>query len=127
MNLPFEQEQIAREPIIQRDEIEACLDVETLRDWFLKADSRELAMRSFMDAFRSAEIDDEPWFRRSAGALAYSMISKRWIERRILTLGGEVPHFPTDPRARALRILNDQHDKLKNRVRELEALAGAPA
>lgn len=109
-----------RETAYTREEIEACSDVDTLRDWFLDSDRRELDIRSFLDAFRSAEIDDETWFRRTGGALAYCVIGKRWIERRILQLGGEVPYYPTDPRARQLRILTEKLVKLNNRVEELE-------
>jgi hypothetical protein len=109
-----------RETAFRREEIEACSDIATLCDWYLVSDRRELEMRSFLDAFRAAEIDDDAWYRRTGGALAYCAIGKRCIERRILQLGGEVPYFPTDPRARAIRLLNDQVVKLKLRIEQLE-------
>lgn len=118
-----------RETFVTRDEIESCSDLETLSDWFRGHDERELEMHSFLDAFRAAEVDDEPWFRRTAGALAYAKIGKRWIERRILILGGEPPYQPTDPRARQLRILNGKVAKLEGQIEALlrRELAGASA
>jgi hypothetical protein len=124
MNEPvFDQENPVRFTACAREDVDNCTDVETLAQWFVEHDARELEMRAHLEARRFAEIDDEDWFRRCAGALAYTSIGKRWIERRILTLGGEPPYFPTDPRARALRILNEQVGRLKHRLEELERAA----
>jgi hypothetical protein len=115
----FEHVEEPRGRSYSREEIDGCSDLETLSEWFLASDQRELHIRSFLEAMRTAEIDDETWFRRTGGALAYCVIGKRWIERRILILGGEPPYAPTDPRARALRVLNEKVAKLERRVAEL--------
>jgi hypothetical protein len=109
-----------RETSLTRDAIEGCTDLEQLGAWFEEELQRAVEMKAFLEAFRDADINDEIWFRRTAGALAYSKIGARWIERRILLLGGEPRYWPTDPRARQLRILNEKVEKLNNRVRELE-------
>jgi hypothetical protein len=124
VNVMLEQPVSPREPMASREEIDACNDLEALSEWFVDCDRRELDISNHLYACRQAEIDDENWFRRSAGALAYSRIAKVWIERRILTLGGVPPYFPTDPRSRQLRILNETVEKLKRRVELLEKERG---
>jgi hypothetical protein len=120
MNEHLGQDALVRQTSITREQIAECEDLATLNAWFLETDERELHIRSFLDAFRAAQVDDESWFKRAGGALAWSKITKVFIERRILALGGEPPYQPTDPRAKALRSANDQIDKLKKRVAELE-------
>lgn len=109
------------------DEIRACSDLEVLCGWFMLADERELEQRAFLDAWRAAGIDDDDYYHRNAGALAYCAISKRHLERRILALGGMPPYSPADPRSRQLRILSDKLEKLQKRLNELEPPRPEPA
>lgn len=108
------------------EEIRACSDIDVLCGWFVAADERDLEQRAFLDAWRAAGIVDDDYYRRNAGALAYCAISKRHLERRILTLGGSPPYSPADPRARQLRILSDKVEKLQKRLNELEPPAPEP-
>jgi hypothetical protein len=104
----------------RREDIEACEDVLELCEWYDRCWRKQIQIKGFIDAWREAEIEDEEWFLSIAGALAYTKIGLKHIERRILTLGGTPPYCPTDPRSRQLRLLHDQVEKLKRRVDELE-------
>jgi hypothetical protein len=123
MNAPAPDLTADREVAYSIDEIQACDDVAVLAAWYVNSDRRELHLKTFIEAWRTADIDDPDWTKRTAGALAFCSIGKKWIERRILTLGGEVPYPPTDPRARQLRILNDRVVELLKRIDELEKAA----
>jgi hypothetical protein len=109
----------ARDSCVTIEEIQACSDLEQLSAWYLECDRVEIEIRAHLDSYRAAGIKDEDWCRRSGGALAFRMIARRHLERRILTLGGEPPYQPTDPRAKAIRCLQDQVAKLKKQVGEL--------
>lgn len=124
MNAPAPDLIAERDVAYTIDEIQACTDVAVLCAWYANSDRRELHLKTFLETWRTADIDDPDWTKRTAGALAYCAIGKKWIERRILTLGGEVPYAPTDPRARQLRILNDKIVELQRHIAELEKAAG---
>lgn len=100
-------------------------DTDQLKADYLQLDQERLEIQSFIDAYRLAQIDDEPWFKRAAGKLAYMSMASRWVERRILALGETPPYQPTDPRARELRILQEKLGKLNRRVDELEGASNA--
>lgn len=123
MNATFEAYDVVREERIQREDIEECSDLPKLCEMYDKLQERAVEIKSFLSAFSDAEIDDEAWFRKAGGALAYREIARRWVEKRILLLGGSPPYWPTDPRTRQLRILNEKVERLQNRVRELEGRA----
>lgn len=104
---------------ISKDDVETCADVPTLLDWFERLNESNLQTTEFLHAYRDAQVDDEDWFRRTGGRLAYVRIAARWVERRLLTLGAKVPYPPTDPRTRQLRILDDKICKLKAEIDRL--------
>lgn len=108
---------------VSRAEIEECDDVEHLCEWYETFGQRALEIKSFFEAFREAEIEDDPWYKKNAGALAYVKIGQKWIERRILELGGQPPYAPTDPRARHIRNLTEKVEKLQRQVEQLGRLA----
>ena len=105
---------------LSHDDVQSETDVAQLKADYLQLDQEGLEMVSFIEAYRLAEIDDEPWFRRIGGKLAYNKIAQRWIERRILELGETPPYQMSDPRARALRVLNEKVEKMAARIKELE-------
>lgn len=108
---------------LSRDDIEAATDLQQLANWFNGLYRRSVEMKAFCEAYRETEIDDERWFRRLAGALAYCKIGMKWVERRILLLGGTPPYCPADPRGRQIHILQEKVAKLQRRVDEIEAEA----
>jgi hypothetical protein len=104
------------------DDIKACDDVNTLHDWFELQNSEAVAIKCFIQALDEADIDDESWFRRAGGALAFRMINVKWLERKIISLGETPRYWPSDPRAKELARLNEQVRSLKKRVVMLEHL-----
>ena len=108
---------------IRRADIEAETDTETLIQLFQRLDEEALTLSEFLRAYREAEVDDEDYFERTAGKLAYIRIGTRWVERRILALGEVPPYPPNDPPARQLRLLSEAQEKLKLRVAQLERAA----
>lgn len=120
MSIEFDDE-FTEFPRVTR-EVVAEADEQTLLHWFAEIDKAIVQMRAFLESYREAEIDDTPYYRRTAGALAFAKISSKWIERRLLGMGITPPYPPEDPRGRQLRFLADRVEKLKNRVAELERL-----
>lgn len=110
-----------REMDISKEIVDATDDVECLHDWHQTLIDKDTEISEFLQAYRLAQIDDEDYFRRTAGKLAYIRIASRWIERRLLSLGETVNYPPTDPRSRQLRILEEKIRKLNARVEELAA------
>ena len=86
--------------------------VATLHKWFKELNQNASDLAEFVAAFRLAQIDDEKYYRRTAGKIAYLKIAAKWIERRLLELGEKPRYSPTDPRCREIRILQDKLEKL---------------
>lgn len=107
-------------PDISKEGLASENDIARLTGWYSTLDAKAMEMAEFVAAYRIAEIDDEDYFRRTAGALAYVRIAIRWVERRILELGETPPYSPLDPRSRQLRILNEKIEKMAKRLNQLE-------
>lgn len=103
----------ARGPFLTVATIAACGDLDQLAGWFVELERKAVHIKAFIDAFNDADIDDEDWFRRAAGALAFANIHRRHVERRILLLGATPPYPPTDPRAREMRSLREKVQRLE--------------
>jgi len=98
---------------ITREMVAACSDLETLAHWFESLDARALTIKEFWDAFKDTDLKNDDWKRRHCGALAYNNIGLRWVERRILALGGKPPYPPTDPRGQQIYSLMEEVRKLR--------------
>lgn len=115
---------IPHEPItIDRQVVAASCDVPQLTAWFIALNDQASHTGEFLRAYREAEVNDEDYFERTAGKLAFLRIACRWVEHRLIELGAYVPYSPADPRAKQLRILLEKVEKLTARLAKLEKSA----
>lgn len=103
--------------------VDATTDLDTLHGWYDTLVNKSTEIAEFLQAYRLAEIDDEDYFRRTAGKLAYVRIALKWVERRILSLGAMVNYPPNDPRQKQLTILEEKLKKMTAKVAALEQAA----
>lgn len=109
---------------ITKADVNEMTDEKELAELYRWLEEKALYNGEFIKAFNLADVMDEDWYERMAGALAYSQIKLKWVERRMLELGFDPPYSPVDPRGRAIRNLEDANRKLKLRVTELERRLG---
>lgn len=95
-------------------------DTSKLAHWYTVLTDKVLEIEAFIRAYKLADIDDDDWFRRTAGKVAYFEIASRWCEARLIQLGATPPYFPADPRTRQIASLNEKLNKLRTRIGILE-------
>lgn len=105
---------------IKRVDIEQCVDLDQLCVWFINLIDTADIVSCQLDAFKEAGTAKEEWLHRAGGKLARCKVAMRWVDRRIISLGGKTPHPPTDPRTVEINRLLEENRKLKRRVWEME-------
>lgn len=93
---------------IDQSMIEDCEDIETLNFWYEKMEFKLLKINEFLRSYKDAGIGDDEWLHRTATARAYTSISLKLIERKILKTGSNPPYPPTDSRNKELVVLQNK-------------------
>lgn len=104
---------------LTREDIEGETRQDVLALWFRLADETQEQIKEMLDAFKDAGAADAEWVKRAGGALGYTRIGLRWVERRMLALGFTPPYSPRDPRAEALRVAQNTIVNLKAKLDRL--------
>ncbi len=97
---------------LSREIIAAMSDVDTLCHWYRSLTGKIMEMKEFVAAYRFAQVEDDDFYRRTAGKLGYCGVGMKLVEQRILELGGEPPYPLADSRNKQLRLLSEQVKKL---------------
>lgn len=100
---------------ITRDDVDGA-DMPQLCYWFAALDEKAMQMKAFAEAFRTFGAGDDQWAEKNAGAFAYVSIGRKWVEHRILALGGTPPYAPTDGRNFQIRQLEKEVARLRKLV-----------
>jgi hypothetical protein len=103
---------------LSKEIVAAVSDLPTLCGWYETLTEKSMQVSSFVSAFRHAQVDDDDWYRRSAGKLGFCNVGLKWVEQRILQLGGEPPYPLADPRNKQIRILLERVKKLTGKAFE---------
>lgn len=88
----------------------------TLSRWYQTMFDLHQHIKAHCDGYREAGIEDNDWFRRTGGKIAYLKLGMRRIEARMLTLGFTPPYQPTDPRAIEIRQLLKINKELRGQL-----------
>lgn len=100
---------------ITREDVDEA-DMDQLCYWFAALDEKAMQMKAFAESFRTFDASDNEWAQKNAGALAYVSIGRKWVEHRILALGGTPPYPPTDQRNFQIRQLEKEVKRLRELV-----------
>ena len=106
-----------RELNLSKEIVGAVTDEATLADWYTALGDKHLEVSSFARGYQEAGVEDDDYYRRTGGVLAFCKIAMKWIENRMLSLGQRPPYPPTDPRTREIQ-------RLTEKVKKLSAQAG---
>ena len=98
---------------VSRQQIENSSDLAWLSDIYILAANLQLSITEFIKAKRDAGLGHTDWLERASGKVAFLRLGMKWIEGRIITLGGVVPYSPTDGRNREIRRLKAEIEALK--------------
>lgn len=97
---------------LSREMIAVMADADTLCHWYATLTTKIMEVKEFVSAHRFAGVEDDDWYRRTAGKLGYWGVGLRLVEQRILELGGEPPYPLADPRNKQLREMSLRIKKL---------------
>lgn len=119
VNLSWEE---ADEIEVDREEIAVETDIEQLQSIFSAAEEMSEHLKCIASGLRDVGYSDEDRLFRLGMKIAYHKMAMKWTERRLLVLGGHVPHPPTDPRKIEVAQLNKA---LRDARAEIAALKAA--
>ncbi|MBA3053636.1 MAG: hypothetical protein FP826_01565 [Sphingomonadales bacterium] len=122
-----EADDLAQRHGVTRDDIEACADEAVLAGWFAAYGETIEELKAFVEGFRFTGSADPDWLRRSGGKLGYLTLTRRRIERRMLTLGFTPPWSPRDPRSVLIRRLEGEVARLRRLLEAGDSAVGEDA